>query len=110
MLTRGNKIMKHLFVFGLILLAGCAAAPTMEELEAEAMRTGDWSKVEDREVLQARRTGRAQAECPKGYAVFCKAEAEVGSENCKCVSREAAKAMFNESISNQPPNPSRTTD
>jgi hypothetical protein len=82
----------------------------MEELEAEAMQTGDWTKVEEREVLQARRTGRAQSECPKGYAVLCKSEADVGSENCTCVSRETHKAMFNESINVQPSNPSRTTD
>lgn len=102
--------MKHLFVCGLVLLAGCAAAPTMEELEAEAMQTGDWTKVEERELAQARRMGRAQAECPKGYVLLCKAEAEVADENCKCISREAQRAIFNESINVQPPNPSRTTD
>jgi hypothetical protein len=100
--------MKHLFVLGLLLLAGCAAAPTMEELEAEAMQTGDWTKVEERELAQARRMGRAQAECPKGYAVFCKAEAEVTNQDCTCISRETQRAIFNESISVQPPNPSRT--
>jgi hypothetical protein len=102
--------MKHLLIFGLILLAGCAVGPTMEELEAEAMQTGDWTKVEDRELLEAQRMGRARAECPKGYAILCKTEADVGSENCKCVSRETHRAIFNESISVQPPNPSRTTD
>jgi len=97
--------MKHMFVLGLILLAGCSSTPTMEELEAEAMQTGDWSKVEDREVVLARREGRAELECPTGYAVFCKSAADFGRENCRCVSRETHKAMFNESVNVQPPNP-----
>ena len=80
-------IMKHLFVFGLILLAGCAAVPTMDELEAEAMQTGDWAKVEERELAQTRRMGSAQAECPEGYALLCNSKAEVGNEKCKCVTR-----------------------
>jgi hypothetical protein len=80
--------MKHLFVFGLVLLAGCAAAPTMEELEAEALQTGDWAKVEQRELAQTRRMGRPQAECPEGYALLCKSAADVADEDCKCVSRK----------------------
>lgn len=97
--------MKHLFVFALVLLAGCAAGPTMEELEDEAMQTGDWSKVEDREQLRAQRMGRAQNECPEGYAVFCRSE--VGFEDCDCVSREVYDEMFGQSISAQPANPAQ---
>lgn len=99
--------MKHLFVFALVLFAGCAADPTMEELEREAMQTGDWSKVEDREQRRAQRIGRAQNECPDGFAVLCRSE--VGFEDCDCVNREVYENIFGESISVQPPNPVRTT-
>jgi hypothetical protein len=33
----------------LLVLFACAPVPTLEELEDEAMLTGDWSKVEARE-------------------------------------------------------------
>ena len=36
-----------------MVLGGCGAYPTLEELEDEAMRTGDWSLVERREERQA---------------------------------------------------------
>jgi hypothetical protein len=102
--------MRHLIVFGFFLLAGCAAGPTMEQLEDEAMQTGDWSKVEQRELLQARRMGRARTECPQSYALLCVAEANVGSEKCKCVSRDTQRGLFDKSISNQPPNPRQPVD
>lgn len=98
---------KQLFVFALILLAGCAAGPTMEELEDEALQTGDWSKVEKREQLRAERGGRSKAECPAGYAVLCRSE--VGFEDCECVSQDVYDKMFGQSITVQPPNPERKT-
>lgn len=99
--------MKQLLIGVLILLAGCAAAPTMDELKAEALKTGDWTEVEKREQLQAKRMGRTQNECPQGYALLCESNSDLGNEDCRCVGREAHGALFNESINKQPPNPRR---
>ena len=97
--------MKILLIFGLVVLAGCVANPTMEELEAEAMQTGDWSKVEQRELLQARRMGRARTQCPTDFALFC--DTDSGEEDCRCVNREAYRAMYNKGPNVQPPNPAK---
>jgi len=45
-----------LIIFGgMIALSGCATRLTLEELEAEAVVTGDWTLVERREKAIARR-------------------------------------------------------
>lgn len=74
---------------GLILvlgiLTGCTAQQTLEELEAEAAITGDWSEVEKRERVIARRKARLGAECPNGYISYC--ESWGGEKRCGCVRR-----------------------
>ncbi|MCH7538407.1 MAG: hypothetical protein IID57_11200, partial [Proteobacteria bacterium] len=39
----------------LLMLGGCAVVPTLEDLEDQALLTGDWSQVENRERTIARR-------------------------------------------------------
>ena len=53
-------------VLGLFLLGGCGTYHTLEELEDQAMLTGDWSQVERRESKIAMRTGRSGMSCPSG--------------------------------------------
>jgi hypothetical protein len=72
--------MRSLGVLALILLVGCTTGPTIEELEAEAVITGDWSAVEKRE-----RTLRAHSgpKCPDGQIMMCR-EYSV-QEICSCL-------------------------
>ena len=42
----------------LMVAAGCATQPTMDELEQEAAETGDWSRVEHREARDKAWTGK----------------------------------------------------
>ena len=52
------------------VLAGCFGQPTLEELESEALVTGDWEAVERRERLRAWRN-RNQNLCAEGSTRIC---------------------------------------
>lgn len=71
----------------LVGLAACASRPTVEELEDEALATGDWSAVEEREQMD-RKMGRyiPDEECPNGEALYCEKKGE--REECNCVSSQ----------------------
>jgi hypothetical protein len=79
-----------------LFLGACATPPTMEELEAQAWQTGDWSAVERREDFLARRAARQARNtgpmCPDGTIEFC--EQRAGDRSCACVSRRALKDAF----------------
>ncbi len=77
--------MKILSVTILILLLGCVARQPMEELEEQALITGDWSKVERREIMD-KKMGMVNAEpqCSNGYVMYCHKKSE--REVCGCVS------------------------
>lgn len=68
----------------LCVLAGCATQPTMAELEQEAARTGDWSKVESREARDKEWTEESRAACPDHLMNFCVTEGP--RTTCTCVS------------------------
>ncbi len=78
----------------LVILGGCAAVPSLEELEDQAMLTGDWSQVEKRERLIERRMAREQElpDCGAGFVSFC--ERQVGQDRCGCMSRAAIRSVF----------------
>lgn len=79
--------MRNLLVmFALFALAGCAAGPSLEELKAQALTTGDWSLVERREAQIARRTRRGP-DCPAGTVAYCRSF--MGDTNCACVSSDS---------------------
>lgn len=69
-----------------LALAGCTAAPTLEELEFAALESGDWSEVRKRERAIARRAARAAQQCPIGRVRVCIRRA-TGNE-CGCVARD----------------------
>lgn len=74
------------------MATGCASVKTLEELEMEAAVTGDWSEVEKRERLIARRNPAAALSCPTGYVAYC--EKYVGDQRCGCVSRRVMQNIF----------------
>lgn len=80
---------------GLLLvcfLVGCAPVSTLEELEAQAYLTGNWSEVDKRERMIARRQARTGPSCPSGYISYC--EKHVGDMRCACVSRESMTGIL----------------
>ena len=67
------------------LLVACTAAPTTEQLEYQAMLSGDWSEVEKRERLIERRASRRGPQCPAGYIAYC--ERDFGQQRCVCTGK-----------------------
>lgn len=63
--------MKVVSIFALFLLIACATRPTLEELEAEALATGDWAAVERRERTQRRLGLPGTQKCREGFAFVC---------------------------------------
>ena len=85
--------MKSLICLGMLALASaCAPMKTLEELEAEALRTGDWTLVERRELLIAKRNARRPPSCPAGQVSYC--EKNIGILNCRCVSKSIMSSVF----------------
>ena len=76
----------------ILMLGGCAAVPTLEELEDQAVLTGDWSQVEKRERTIARRQTAEPLDCANGYVSYC--ETRIATTRCSCVSRSAMRDMF----------------
>ncbi len=77
--------MRFVGVMALCLLVGCSARPTLEELEAEALATGDWAAVEKRERMD-KKWGVVQTDsaCRDDYVMICQTKA--AQEFCDCVS------------------------
>ena len=76
----------------LLLLTGCASVKSLEQLEYEASVSGDWSEVERRERVLARRAEKDGLNCPAGYVSFC--DRFGGDQKCGCVSREGMRDIF----------------
>ena len=74
------------------VLLGCAPLPTMDELEAEAAITGDWSKVERRQRIEWAREARESTVCPAEKMLYCVNYAV--REQCGCVDRDALTSTF----------------
>lgn len=85
-MTRNNiaKLLCLLAVVAVVGTSGCSSRPTMEQLEKEAIATGDWSEVQKREEMN-RRMGRVDPDrqCPSGESLLCRQAGE--RENCECV-------------------------
>lgn len=78
--------MKVLVLLGAIFLTGCGSMQSLEELERQAFLTGDWSAVEQRERIIAKRNARKGVQCPSGQVSYC--ETRVGLARCGCIDRE----------------------
>jgi len=84
--------MKLLLLMGVFFLTGCVSMPTLEELEAQAFLTGDWSAVEKREKLIAKRDLMRGPRCPAGTTAYC--EQRLGPKRCACVSSAEMRALL----------------
>ena len=86
--------MKHvIFLLTVAVLTGCASQPSLQELEAQALQSGDWSAVEARERSLARRNGPGSSDaCPRGKALVCNERLEEPS--CYCASRNDFSRMI----------------
>ena len=65
----------------LIILAGCAMRPSLEELEDDASTTGEWSAVERREELEKKRLEASGPGC-------------IGKLNNYCVEEQAGIVCY----------------
>ena len=84
--------MKGIVLIGLLLLAGCSSMVSLEQLEAEALVSGDWSKVEQRQRIIERRNLRSSLACPPGKIGYCEVVAR--NERCKCVDNEVIRSLL----------------
>ena len=66
-----------------VLFAGCSSQPTLEELEDEAIVTGDWEAVERREERRIEWLEASAPNCPGAFNKVC-VEEQTGIE-CYCV-------------------------
>ena len=89
---REVRFMKGITVLTLILLAGCADYIPLEQLEARALVTGDWSAVENRERVIARRDLHTSMSCPNGTIEYCTSSGI--DKKCRCVERKEINALL----------------
>lgn len=73
--------MKSSILIVVFLLAGCGSTATLEELEEEAMISGDWSKVEKRE-RRLRQQNQVENDCDSGMTLVCYDKG--AGEECMC--------------------------
>jgi len=62
---------KIAILLSLVALVGCASRPSLEELEDDAGKTGDWAAVERREELDKKRLEATAPGCPVGKYKDC---------------------------------------
>ena len=74
---------KFVILFTLVIVAGCASRPSLENLEDEAMTTGDWTTVERREEVIKERLESTAPGCPVGWTKRC-VEEQSGIQ-CYCI-------------------------
>jgi len=84
--------MKGITILALLLLSGCGSFTTLEQLEATAMLTGDWSEVEKRERIIQKRNMRAGPQCPPGTTAYC--QSRLSSVRCSCVRSELIHSLL----------------
>ena len=84
--------MRGIIVATLLILGGCSGYQTLEQLEDQALVSGDWSAVEKREELIARQARRNGPQCPKGFTAYC--ETSVFEQRCACVDRNQVKSLL----------------
>lgn len=75
-----------------ILMGACAPIPTLDELQDEALQTGDWSEVERRERIMRTRQARMGPECPDGATGYC--EQSGGDVQCGCYGTEVLRSSM----------------
>ncbi len=84
--------MKVLVLLGAIFLTGCGSMSSLEELEQQAFLTGDWSAVEQRERMIARREARKGIQCPAGQTGYC--ETRIRQSRCACIDNSVLRSAL----------------
>ncbi len=84
--------MKGITMLALILLTGCAGYTPIQQLEAQALLTGDWSVVEKRERMEIRRNLHSYMKCPAGTIGYC--ETYRLPVRCSCVDRASIRSSL----------------
>lgn len=84
--------MKGIIILILIFLVGCVPMVPLEQLETQALVTGDWAAVEKRERVIARRKARAGIDCPAGLIGYC--ETVVVQRRCTCISSSTYRSIL----------------
>ena len=69
----------------ILSLCACAEQKTLQQLEAEAVQSGDWSAVERREKRLAKLQARRDANCKPNQTLVC--ETLASGTRCYCVSK-----------------------
>ena len=77
--------MKIITIIAACFLLGCATQPSIEDLEKQAMASGDWTEVERREVAVSKRNVTQAKSCPTGMVNYC--YDHFSEERCECVAR-----------------------
>ena len=77
----------------LVLLSACGTYKSLEQLESEALVSGDWSAVELRERQLARRQSRSSIQCSSGLVGYC--VADFGKQRCTCVEQDRLRSFLN---------------
>ena len=86
--------MKGIIILSLVLLAGCGTYTPLEQLEANALVSGDWSAVEQRERLRARRKSSSGIQCASDMIEFCTTAAS--GVRCQCVEARVLRSLFDD--------------
>lgn len=89
---REVQVVKGALIVTLMLLAGCTGFTPMEDLERQALLSGDWSEVERRERILARRNPTAYLNCPDDTTAICRDD--FGSARCGCLKNEDVRAFL----------------
>ena len=76
----------------LLALGGCGSYQTLEELEQQAFISGDWSEVEKRERIIAKRRARSGATCGSGQTQYC--EKWGATSRCTCMKADSLQDML----------------
>jgi len=84
--------MKVLVLLGVLILTGCASVQSLEQLEKQAFLTGDWSAVEQRHRIIAKREAQRGVQCPAGFIGYC--ENRMGQKRCGCVKRDQMRELL----------------
>ena len=75
--------MRLVILFTLVTVVSCTPQPTLEQLEVEALTTGEWTAVERREEVIKKRLESGAPGCPKGLKKYCVEEQSV--IQCYCL-------------------------
>lgn len=84
--------MKGIIILTLIFLVGCVPMVSLDQLETQALLTGDWTAVEKRERVIAKRKAREGIDCPAGLIGYC--ETFAFQRRCTCISSRTSRSIF----------------